>query len=244
MQWWTRNGPFWEAEGDRRHDADEWFECRGTVVTDDALGEAAYRATLGLECEMVSFAPSEWNPSPLVVHWKREERLEDLRIGNSRKASELRARLESSAPPISSWKQLADAAGSGFSNLRFGPECFRPLRRLPFSRPAATRIRALLDILDRLSVAFLPDGKRSREGHRLYQKYFTGDCAPFSDSSGSEKKAFAKDLQFDNPERPGEVLWCFWHGKIRRMTLRIHFSWPEPGKPLYVMYIGQKITRR
>ena len=46
-------------------------------------------------------------------------------------------------------------------------------------------------------------------------------------------------------DEPGEALPCSWHGKVRSMTLRMHFSWPvQYGKPVYVMYIGQKITRR
>ena len=247
MQWWTRGGPFWDA--DRRHGADDWFECQGEIVTDDALGEAAYRKALGLECDTVSFTPSDWTRSPLMVRWRRNEGVTDLRLAlkNFWEAAELRARLRSVEPPISSWSQLRERSERHFANLRFGPECFRPLRGLPFSNAGATRIRALLSILDQFAVAFEPDGRRSVEGQRMYQDYFTGTDGNelFSDSSDSEKSRFAKHLEFPHPDKPNETISCTWHGKVSHMFLRIHFSWPvRAGKPVYVMYIGQKITRR
>lgn len=244
MQWWTRGGPFWDA--DRRHGAGEWFECQGGIVTDDALGEAAYRKALGIECEMVSFTPSDWIRSPLTVRWRRSEGFGDLHVtvDNSWEPAALRARLQIVEPPISSWSQLRERSERHFANLRFGPKCFRPLRGLPFSSAGATRIRALLGILDRFAVAFEPDGSRSVEGRRMYQDYFTGDTGLFSDSSDTEKRRFGKELQFRNPDNPDETIPCTWHGKVSHMTLRIHFSWPvRVGKPVYVMYIGQKITR-
>ena len=105
--------------------------------------------------------------------------------------------------------------------------------------------QTLLSILDRFAVAFESDGRRSVEGHRLYQDYFTGDRGWFSDSSDTEKSNFGRDMHFRHPDKPGETIPCYWHGKVNQLTLRIHFSWPvRAGEPLYVMYIGQKITRR
>ena len=245
MQWWTRGGPFWDA--DRRHGADDWFECEGEIVTDDALGEAAYRIAVGLECDTVSFAPSDWARSPLMVQWRGDVEFGDLslQVRNFWEAGELRARLRGAAPPISSWNQLRETAERHFANLRFGPDCFDPLRGLPFSNPGATRIRALLSILDRFAVAFDSGGRRNVEGHRMYRDYFTGERGLFSDSSDTEKRRFGEKMHFRHPDKPGETIPCYWHGKVRRMTLRIHFSWPiRTDEPLYVMYIGQKITRQ
>jgi len=247
MQWWNRSGPFWDA--DRRHSVDEWLECQGEIVTDDVLGEAAYRKALGIECATASFTPSNWTHSPIMVCWRRNEGFGDLRLAveNFWEAAELRARLQSLELPISSWSQLRERSEGHFANLRFGPKCFRPLRGLPFSSAGATRIRALLSILDRFAVAFEPDGSRSVEGQKIYQDYFTGTEGSelFSDSTDSEKSRFAKQLRFPHPDKPGEAIACTWHGKVRHMFLRIHFSWPvRAGKPVYVMYIGQKITRR
>ncbi|MCY3818840.1 MAG: hypothetical protein OXH52_05670 [Gammaproteobacteria bacterium] len=44
---------------------------------------------------------------------------------------------------------------------------------------------------------------------------------------------------------PMASLFCPWHGKVSRLTLRLHFSWPvEAGRPIYVVYAGPKITSR
>ena len=245
MQWWTRGGPFWDA--DRRHGDGDWLECEGEIVTDDALGEAAYRVALGVECDTVSFAPSDWTYSPLVVRWRRDEQFGDrhLALRNFWEAADLRARLRGATPPVTSWSQLRHASVKRFDHLVFGSGCFDPLRGLPFSNAGATQISKLLGILDQFAASFDADGSRSAEGHRLYEIYFMGDTGLFSDSSPSEKRKFEEKLRFRHPERPGETVSCTWHGKVRHMTLRIHFSWPvRAGKPVYVMYIGQKITRR
>lgn len=88
-------------------------------------------------------------------------------------------------------------------------------------------------------------GKRTPEGHTLYQKHFTGDKAWFSDSSDTEKARFKNELIFKHPANPNEVLFCPWHGKVKTPQLRIHFSWPiREDQPLYIVYVGPKITKR
>lgn len=246
MQWWTKGGPFWEA--DRRHGPDDWFECRDEIVTNSTLGEAAYRQAVGIDCDVISFSPSEWTDSPLSVTWCRDDdELDDLRldIANSWDAAALEARLHSAAPAIRSWRQLEERSRGGLANLTFGPSCFVPLQGLPFSDAAATRIRLLLGILNRFAGAFDADGSRNVEGLRIQADYFVGRNALFSDSSDTEKRDFGDKMRFQHPEAPGQALSCTWHGKINQMALRIHFSWPvRADEPLYVMYIGQKITRR
>ena len=88
-------------------------------------------------------------------------------------------------------------------------------------------------------------GKRTPEAHKLYQKHFAGEKAWFSDSSKSEKDDFEDELTFENPSVGGEFLFCSWHGKVKWPQLRIHFSWPvRAAEPLYVVYVGPKITKR
>ena len=41
MIWLTKAGPFWDDV--RRHRGDDWLDCEGEVVTDTAVGEAAFR---------------------------------------------------------------------------------------------------------------------------------------------------------------------------------------------------------
>jgi hypothetical protein len=109
----------------------------------------------------------------------------------------------------------------------------------------AERILVLLDVLQRLKQCFDEHGSRTMDGHVLYQQHFTGDKCWFSDSSDAEKEDFKSDLSFPHPDAPGETLFCTWHGKVKSPQYRIHFSWPvTAAAPVYVVYIGPKITTR
>lgn len=114
------------------------------------------------------------------------------------------------------------------------------------SRPSsAERILVLLGILNRFALCYDSDGKRSAEGHRIYQNYFTGKQALFSDETDTNKRVFRNELTFPHPEQTGANLFCPYHGKERHSTLRLHFSWPiRFGEPVYVVYVGQKIAKR
>ena len=70
MGWLTKTGPFWEEE--RRHSQDEYLECKGEVVTDTAVGEAAYCCLNLSERHLVSLVPSSWDFSPVEVKWYRD----------------------------------------------------------------------------------------------------------------------------------------------------------------------------
>ena len=246
MIWLTRSGPFWDDL--RRHDADDWLECRGEIVTDTSVGEAAYRTLLGVECALISAVPSDWDYSPVEVIWNREA--EDLEgpnatIENWRDAGALEEWLQDAAPPIRSWAELDDFARLRFRSLTFAERCFDHLAGVPFARSAVDRIIVLLDILDRFANSFDAAGSRTPEGGRIYRDYFTGDRALFSDSSDREKRNFRNELTFPHPARPGESVFCTWHGKVHHMTLRLHFSWPvRADEPVYVVYAGPKLTKR
>ena len=246
MNWLTRGGPFWDDL--RRHDPNEWLECRGELVTDTAIGEAAYRTLLGAECALISAMPSDWDYSPVEVNWNREaERLHDrtATVENWRDAAALEARLRDSAPPIRSWADLDEVANARFRSLTFADRCFDPLAGVPFARSAADRFLVLLDILDRLADAFDARGVPTSESIAIHRDYFSGENALFTDSSTSEKHRFRSGLTFPHPDRPGESLSCTWHDKVYHMTLRLHFSWPiRADEPVYVVYAGPKLTRR
>ena len=110
---------------------------------------------------------------------------------------------------------------------------------------AAHRLTSLLDTLNQLKQSFDDKGTLTAEGLRLYQDRFTGSRAWFSDSSASEKSEFQTGLTFRHPEINDEYLFCPWHGKVSASTLRVHFSWPvSSSEPLYVVYMGPKITKR
>ena len=245
MGWLTRFGPFWDDL--RRHGAGDWLECGNKLVTDSAVGEAAFRTLHGADCGLISFTPSDWDYSPVDVTWRREDEGADDRstaLPNWRSARALEDRLPDMAPPIRSWGDLRQAAVR-FKSLTCAPDCFGPLWGVPFARSAAERFLALLGILDRMARAFDATGARTAEGQRIYQDYFTGGDAVFSDSSDQEKRRFREALTFPHPGEPGSFLFCPWHGKVRQMTLRLHFSWPiRAGGPVYVVYAGPKLTKR
>ena len=246
LSWLTRDGPFWDDL--RRHGGEDWLECRGDVVTDTGVGEAAYRALHGIDCAVISAVPSDWDYSPIVVTWSREaEGLEDRNatLDNWRDAATLEGRLRDARPPIRSWGDLGDVAETRFGGLTFSEHCFASLGAVPFATSAAGRMVTLLDILNRLARAFDEGGVRTPEGRQIYRDYFTGENALFSDSSDTEKRTFRTELTFPHPDNPGESMFCTWHGKVRHLTLRLHFSWPiRANEPVYVVYVGPKLTKR
>ena len=131
MQWLTRHGPFWED--DRRHPGSEWLECNGELVTDTAVGEAAYCLLREIDRSLVSIKPSLWLRSPLSV---------DLRNGQTRRVDVLnysdsdavRSALAVAPVPMQSWNDLAAAARRRFPGLTFGKDSFDPLHGSPFSK--------------------------------------------------------------------------------------------------------------
>ena len=245
VQWLTRDGPYWDVVG--RHDANDWFECRDDVVTDTAVGEAAYRTLHGVTAALLSVIPSNWSFSSVKVTWRDPpDRLQDRSVvlKNWRNPRELERSLQTAEQQIASWRDLWHVSTTRFDRLTFAADCFEPLTGIPFAKHSADRIRALLQILDQFAHAFDTTGTRTPEGQRIYQNYFTGgENALFSDSSDTEKNRFREKLKFRHPDYPGENLCCPWHGKVA--DFRIHFSWPVRfGEPVYVVYIGLKITRK
>jgi hypothetical protein len=244
MQWLTRHGPFWEDN--RVHAPDDYLECHETVVTDSALGEAAYCCFHGVERQLVSLVPSAWQFSPLAVRWTGGSGVEKtIGVINHWDPDDLEAALEAAPVPLASWEQLQTVATARNLNLRFSAHAFDNLLGHPFVPGAAQRVLILLDTLHRFRGCVDEHGQRTPEGQRLYQDHFTGDRAWFSDSSDTEKHTFRNELAFPHPTLEGQSLFCPWHGKISTNPLRIHFTWPVGAdERLYVMYVGPKITKR
>lgn len=246
LAWLDRKGPFWDAP--RSHSPSEWLVCRGNVVTDFAVGEAAYRKFNGVDCALISIKPSDWTFSPVEVTWIREaEEMEDreTQIQNWLTPCELEAALVEAMPPIGSWDDVKAAGATRFQRLVFTEESFEPLIGVPFAKSAADRFLVLFNILERYMQSLDQSGRRTPESQRIYEGYFVGDNALFSDSTDREKREFRDKLTFLHPNSPRDPLFCTWHGKVRHMTLRVHFSWPgEIGEPVYVVYAGPKITKR
>ncbi len=246
LGWLATRGPFWDDL--RQHDAGDWLECRDKVVTESAVGEAAFRTLHGMGCGLISLAPSDWHFSPLEVTWRRAaEGLDDqsTALENWSESAALEDWLREAAPPIRSWVELREVSTNRFGSLTFAGDCFEPLHGVPWAKSVAERLFVLLDTLNRLACAFDKNGAWTAEGQRIFQNYFTGDRAAFSDSSNTEKQNFHNELAFPHPGDPGKRLFCPWHGKVSHGAHRLHFSWPiVSGKPVYVVYAGPKITKR
>jgi len=242
MGWLTQYGPFWDDEP--YHDPDDYLEHQDQVVTDTALGEAAYLCYSGSEYQLVSFAPSDWLFTPITVIWRRND-IVSIEVPNHWEISSLETALRAATPQIQSWEQLASVMPIRCTNLTFANDSFEPLCGHPFVNSAAQRIFELLETLDKFKSCFDAHGQRTSEGQRIYQDHFTGEKAWFTDSSDSEKNEFEAKLTFTHPTKDSETLFCTWHGKVKTPQFRIHFSWPiRANEPLYVVYVGSKLTKR
>ena len=248
LSWLTRDGPFWGEFS--RHSSSDWFECRnGSIVTDTGVGEAAFRVLNDEDCGLISVSPSDWIYDPIPVKWIESEAAtttKEVSVENWWTVDQLENYLAEREAPISSWHKLASLSRSRFHGLKFFKKSFAPLFELPFSGSASDQIFRLLKTLNSLVQAQDADGRRTQEGHEIYKNFFVGERARFSDSSDREKQRFREELKFSDRDFEISRLSCPWHGKVNYTTpIRLHFSWPiRAGEPLYIAYIGPKITMR
>ena len=250
LQWLTQYGPFWEDA--RNHEPGDWLEWNGNIVTDTAVGEAAWCCLHGIERALVSLMPSNWQFSPVPVEWVWEaENRKPVDVMNHWDPTAIEAVLQAAPVPVASWDQLQTLALARCTRLTFAGDAFAPLQGHPFVSGAAQRLLFVLDTLNRFRSCFDMDGQRTPEGHEMYRDYFTGRKgdggrgALFTDSSDEEKRQFETEMTFKPPLDASQTLFCPWHGKVQTPQLRVHFSWPvRADEPLYIVYVGPKITRR
>lgn len=246
LRWMTHRGSFWNNE--QRHSGDDYMACNDKIVTDTAVGEAAYLRFHDILCHIVSINPSEWTYSPVKVDWHNTETPESIDVCNHWNADEAGNAFRAvPAQHLDSWGQLENVAMNICRNLTFAPECFAPLQDIPFNTSAAEQLLQRLTILRDFKNCVDDRGKRTEKGQNIYQMHFTGDNAWFSDSSRTEKSRFRNAMTFPHPELDGNNLFCTWHGKVKtaHVPLRIHFSWPvQAHEKTYVVYVGQKITKK
>lgn len=245
IQWLTRIGPYWSEE--RQHGEDEWLETEnGTIVTDSGVGEAAFCLLHGLPREIVSVDPSSWLHNPIAVTWRKASNSQAaVDVSNHRSMDTVEKTLDGLPSPFHSWRTLDEHSRRTHEKLTFAGNAFASLEGQPYSHGAAERLYIRLSVLNKMCGCFDSAGARTSEGDRLYAEHFVGKKAWFTDSSDPEKSEFKSDLTFPHPAKPGEYLFCTWHGKVKTPQLRIHFSWPIAARtPLYIVYVGPKITKR
>ncbi len=247
MLWSTKAGPFWDEN--REHTGDDWFEYKGDIVTGSAVAEAAFKAFQSKECGLVSFSPSDWEETPLRVVWQQDEggqaTITHWDLENFWACETLQDALTEKETPIQNWSGLEKHCRSRFKFLTFTNDCFEKLKDCPFSESSSKQLEALLEQLDLWTRNRDDRGKSNEAGRRIYQQYFVGDRAAFSDSSATEKQKFRKEMTFKNPDDTQKYLFCPWHGKISHQTLRLHFHWPVRAREkMYIVYTGPKITKQ
>lgn len=246
MTWITKQGPFWEDK--RYHLEDDYLENNGNIITDSGVGEAAVLRYLGHDSSLVSFSPSSWECSPVIINWYKEDNTRlKVEILNFWKTRQLEEYFEQIPVTFDSWESLESAVTLSYSNIVFALETFELLKKHPFAYAQAFQMFEQLGILNRLKGCHDETGKRTFEGHEIVKNYFTGNRAWFSDSSNTEKIKYKRELTFPKPGKQGEYIFCPWHGKVSSAQgpIRIHFSWPSSGnEPLYVVYVGPKLTKR
>ncbi|MEO5375792.1 MAG: hypothetical protein H7840_16260 [Alphaproteobacteria bacterium] len=227
------------------------MEAGQEVVTDSAIGEAAYRTLAGQDHHLVGFSPSDWCFSPITVTWETDQGTRTIQIPNYWNETTIKNALVAAPAIIDSWKAMERVARARFINLTFSGDCFNPLKGLPYASSAADEIIKRLDVLDRLKACIDSHGRYNDEANEIIHDHFsaTGDKKEasgvwFSDSSDYEINHYKMDLTFRHPLCSNEYVFCPWHGKVRTQNLRIHFSFPiRKDEPLFVVYVGRKITR-
>jgi len=250
MQWLTQHGPFWEDL--RNHGPDDWLECHGKIVTETAVGEAAWCCLNGVKRGLASLVPSNWLFSPVPVEWVLDvDSRRNVDVLNHWEPIAVEDSLRALPAPVLSWARLEVLATALCTRITFAPDAFAPLAGHPFVTSAAQRLLFIFETLNRFKSCFSADGQRTPEGHEIYQNHFTGRGgdggrgALFCDSSDEEKENFRAELTFRHPTDERNTLFCPWHGKVQTPQLRVHFSWPvRADEPFYVVYVGPKITRR
>ena len=258
---WLTNGPFWDAPEQRKHSEDDLLECvdqNDQVVTNTAIGEAAFRELSDLPCGIVSIKPSDWESSSVKVAYRDgngQSGNQFIDIKNFLDSNTWESSLKQEKLPIRSWDDLKEIAFNDdlketalnrFNRLTFARDCFEPLDKLPFAKCSAEKLVELLYILNKLANERDKDNAQSVEEKQIEINHFTGDKAWFSDSSETEKQRYREKLTFPHPEDTNHKLFCPYHGKERHLQLRLHFyPWPiQSGEPVYVVYIGPKLTKR
>lgn len=241
MRWIDKHGPFLPDE--QKHDSGEYFEWASQVVTDCSLGEAAFRSTHGNHTAIVSFHPSDFLEHSLHIIWRHSDTTVTLcSIPNFWDVAELERYLTQLQPPPESWSAMLEYVQTECCHLTFLDDLHDSLTSEPFNQTIANTVMERLRVLNQLKTCFNDEGKLTPEGHKILHNYFQGERAWFSDESDSNKQKFKQELTFKKAD--GEEIFCPYHGKMSHRYFRIHHSWPiRHEEPLYIAYIGPKITK-
>lgn len=243
MSWLTKGGPFWLDK--RQHPDDEWFDVDGEMVTDSAIGEAAFCLANELPRQLISFCPSDWERPTVEVTWQQAANLESVVVvPNHWTIETVVAELEGLPVPFYSWQTLGEHLENSSPELAFTDDFMR-MSGYPYVKSVANGIFLLVQVLNKLARNVDENGNRNEQYQVLYETYFMGNAPYFTDESQGNKASFEAEMTFVSSD--GQAKFCPWHGKVNSPNsfppIRIHFAWPMKGKErIFVPYIGKKIT--
>jgi hypothetical protein len=248
LNWLDRSGPF--IEDDRTDEADDYFEHSEQDVTDTGLGEATRRVKRGEPASTFSFCGGhiEFARSPLLVlHGIPDARLGTYSVPNFWRVESLTDSALAAAAPIGTWKALVESARERFPRLMIGEDVYlNPmLAREPFDAVIRDRSFELMKCLDRYMQGLDQNGTEGAQAREVIETFFRGDRALFSGESLTNRREFAMELTFRDPEDESNSIFAHWHGKIAHRHFRMHFEWPVPNRArqLKVVYLGPKLTK-
>lgn len=244
LGWLSKSGPFWASEP--RHSPEDLFDCEDEDVTGSTLAEAASRHCADSPCRLFGFSPSRCDRTPIRVDWTRQSGGETTaELENFWDLARLEQTVATDAAPFESWEDILEWMGRACQNLVFRDDLLAPIQHEPFSSAAAREIQMLLRVLDEMPGCQAAGGAMDARGHELFDLWFKGHHARFTDESTGNIDKFSADLTFPHPVT-GHSELCSWHGKVRLgRQYRIHFQWANPpGEPVWVAYIGPKLTKR
>jgi hypothetical protein len=243
MSWIGRTAPFWDIE--KKHSEDDYYECNDQVVTSSSIAECAHLNNSGVDTGLVSSKPSDWEGSPLIVElFISDDESLKYELTNHTSEATISYDFNTHDSEAISWKELEERCRMRLTNLNFSDDSFNGLTGVPFNRGAA---KSMFDVIKKLSEFKSEHGPEGRSslGDEIYTIFFQGGGSWFSDSSDTEKLEFKKDLTFRHPDDPTKTIFTPYHGKVQTPQLRVHFSWPVTASdPLFVTYVGTKITKR
>ncbi|MBN1960866.1 MAG: hypothetical protein JW841_07960, partial [Deltaproteobacteria bacterium] len=168
--WMDRNGPF--LEDIRQHSEDDYLSYNDIIVTNNAIGEAAWCMLHDIDRKLVSLAPSNWLITPISITWINDSNITQIaNVENYWEVDTLQSMLTLIEPPIRSWIQLEDRVRRRYDSLFFADNAFEPIRAYPFVSHVAERVLFICNILNRFKNCFSYDGKRTPEGNKIYQDF-------------------------------------------------------------------------
>ncbi len=247
MSWLTNEGPFWQDN--QPHDGNEWFEHRDLIVTETAVGEAAWKTTQGMPHGLVSMDPSGWLYDPIAVMHQSNEAAHEIAVPNVWTIDVITKRLSALPRVFENWTALSVHLRRTCIALRFAENAFEPISAFPFVRSVADQIERQLAVLNELQQLLNLNNSPTQRTNEIFRHHFTGEHAWFKNESESNQNLYRQQLTFPHPDEPGAEIYCAWHAHPNTpktfAPIRIHFSGPpQVGGQTFIAYVGRKITTK